>query len=280
MIDKPSGPTSHDVVDMVRRTYGVRRVGHAGTLDPFATGLIIVLVGRATRLARFVAALPKRYTGLIRLGVTTDTDDRSGAVIATDDGWSTVSSGALATQMAALTGRQRQRPPDYSAKKTRGERAHRRARRGEPVELTPQEVEVAELQVTGRDGPAVRFRATVSSGTYIRALARDLGESLGCGAHLEELRRIAVGSFGVDEALPVSALDRGFPTLLPLHRAIAHLPTIELSPEAREAVRSGRPIPAEGASTGPVALVSDHQLIAVAEPSGAWLKPRVVLVGN
>jgi tRNA U55 pseudouridine synthase TruB len=137
LVDKPTGPTSHDVVDVVRHVYGTRRTGHAGTLDPFASGLLIVLVGRATRLSRYLVGLPKRYTGSIALGVETDTADHTGAVIGTDDNWRSLSDAAVMNAMGALTGRSLQHPPAHSARKLDGERAYRRARRGELVELEP-----------------------------------------------------------------------------------------------------------------------------------------------
>jgi tRNA pseudouridine55 synthase len=280
LVDKPAGPTSHDVVDAVRRALGIRRVGHTGTLDPFASGLLVILVGRATRLAQFLVGLPKSYEGIIQLGVRTDTDDATGVELEVSESWRDLSRAQLLDAMGELTGRTVQRPPVYSARKSAGERAHRRARRGEPVTLEAREIDVTAFDLIAHDGPSVRFRADVGSGTYVRAIARDLGASLGCGAHVAELRRTAVGAFGVDEAVPPSAFDDCAPRLLPVRGAVSHLPVLKLDETEIEAVRHGRPIPREGDVEGPVALVSGADLIAVAEPDQGVLKPRVVLAGD
>jgi tRNA pseudouridine55 synthase len=276
-VDKPVGPTSHDIVAAVRRAAATRRVGHAGTLDPFASGLLAVLVGRATRLAPFLVGLPKTYTGTIRLGAVTDTDDREGTVLREDESWRDLTEPALAAGMAALTGRVQQRPPDYSAKKVAGTPAYRRARRGLVVALAPQEVEVHRFVCTRRAGPDVHFEAEVSSGTYIRALARDLGESLGCGAHLAALRRTAIGPFVEADAVPASALEPPLP-LRPAHDAVAHLAARSLTPEEAATVRHGGAVAlAADAPAGPTALLVDGHLLAIALPQGELLRPRVVL---
>ncbi len=279
LVDKPTGPTSHDVVDVVRQAYGTRRAGHAGTLDPFASGLLIVLVGRATRLSRYLVGLPKRYTGSITLGVETDTADHTGEVTRTDDGWRSLSDADVVDAMAALTGRILQHPPPHSARKLDGERAYRRARRGEPVELEPREIEVRRFDVTAREADRVEFTADVSSGTYVRALARDLGRALGCGAHLAALRRTAVGSFSVDAAVGVETLRREAPPLRPPREAVDHLPTVQLDAEHRDRVAHGRPVPAADAADDPIALVAGEELVAIAERQGDVLKPKVVLQG-
>jgi tRNA pseudouridine55 synthase len=278
LVAKPAGPTSHDVVDRVRHLLGLRRVGHLGTLDPFAEGLLVVVVGRATRLAPFAAGWSKRYDGTIRLGVTTDTDDPTGEPVATSDAWRTLDRTAVADALARFRGRQEQRPPAHSAVKVDGERAYRRARRGETVALAARPVEVYQLELTGYDAPDARFEATVSAGTYLRSLARDVGEALGCGAHLATLRRTAVGPFELSEAVApeqVSAATLRDPAAL-----VADLPRRDLTAEEREAAVHGRPIPGgEGAGDGgPVALFADGKLIAVAELVEQALKPRVVVV--
>ncbi len=267
------------MVANVRRSVQVRRAGHAGTLDPFATGLLIVLLGRATRLARFLADLPKQYTGVITLGQVTDTDDRTGRVCETSETWRDMDDAALRAALLSLTGRYEQRPPPFSAKKRGGERAYRLARRGEPVELTPQTVVVRRFDLIGRTGARLDFATEVSSGTYVRALARDLGARLGCGAHLKELRRTAIGPFTVDEALPLAALEAGAPPPRPPIDAVAHLPRLELDEATRTLVAHGRSIPAPAQADGPVALTADGALLAVAEPADGQLKPRVVLAG-
>jgi len=262
---------------MVRRLATTRRVGHAGTLDPFASGLLTILVGHATRLAPFLVGLPKSYTGTIRLGTVTDTDDREGAVLREDASWEAVEDAALGQAMTTLTGPLLQRPPTYSAKKVRGVPAHRRVRRGQAVSLAPQAVEVHRFACTGRSGPDLRFEADVSSGTYIRALARDLGEALGCGAHLTALRRTAVGPWTEADALPLSALRAPLP-LRPARDAVGHLPQRHLAPTEAEAVRHGRPVPATHDGDLPVALLDGETLLAVARPYETLLQPTVVLV--
>ena len=279
MLDKPEGPTSHDVVDMVRRALRVRRVGHAGTLDPSASGLLLVLVGRATRLSRFLVGLPKSYTGGITLGIETDTDDHTGAVLREDESWRSVSDEAVATAMQQLTGRLEQLPPVYSAKHSGGQRAHRLARRGQPVELTPQDIEVTRFELAAREGSRVTFAADVGSGTYVRALARDLGRALGCGAHLHELRRTAVGPFRVEDAARLETLEGEAPALRPPLEAVPHLPSCELDEEQRVRAAHGQPLEGFDQPGDYVALVADGELVAVAEPCGDVLKPRVVLEG-
>jgi len=278
LVDKPSGPSSHDVVDAVRRAAGVRRVGHAGTLDPFASGLLLVLVGRTTRLSQYMVGLGKSYTGRIRLGVQTDTDDASGLVTAATEAWRTVETAEIERVMASLTGRIVQRPPTYSAKKTGGERAYRLARRGRAVVLDATEVDVGVFHLVRHEESAVEFHAEVGSGTYIRALARDLGAGLGCGAHLEALRRTRVGTFGIEDAVSLEALDGRALPLRSAGEAVHHLPRRDMTREEFQLVRHGRPLLGADQDEGPVALGYDGDLIAVAESVDGLLKPRVVLV--
>jgi tRNA pseudouridine55 synthase len=278
VVDKPPGPTSHDVVDLVRRATGTRRVGHAGTLDPFASGVLPVLAGRATRLVSYLVGLDKAYSGVIRLGQATDTDDRTGTVIREDRGWQTLTDHALHDALAGLTGPQSQRPPAFSARKVGGVPAHRRARRGQDVSLTPRDVTVYTFGCTGRDGPDVAFTVRVSSGTYVRALARDLGDRLGCGAHVVELRRTAVGPWTEGDAVPLDRVHPPF-SLAPALAAVAHLPQRALDADEAAGVRHGRTVSAGDATDGPCALVRDGTLLAVAERRGDQLVPRVVLAG-
>lgn len=262
----------------MRRVLGAKRVGHCGTLDPLASGLLLVLVGRATRLARFLVGLPKRYTGAIALGVTTDTDDRGGAVLSTCDAWDALSDDDLATAAASLTGDYDQRPPPFSARKVSGTPAHRLARAGAAPHLAPTPVEVMEFHLAARTGRYVAFETQVSSGTYVRALARDLGARVGCGAHLHALRRTAIGPFRVSEALSLDAVSAAPPPLRPPLEAVHHLPRLSLDRAARDQVAHGRPLPIGALAAGPVALVADDELVAIAEPREGVLKPRVVLV--
>jgi tRNA pseudouridine55 synthase len=261
----------------VRRTLQTRRVGHAGTLDPFATGLLVVLVGRATRLARFVLALRKSYSGTIRLGISTSTDDPTGEVIDRSDTWTTIGDGDIRAALVALSGRKEQRPPRYSAKSVAGRRAYRRARRGETFELEPTAVEVHRLELLTRRGPDLEIEAEVGSGVYLRALARDVGQQLRCGGHLHRLRRTAIGDFVVDQAVSLEAFDRS--SLRPASDAVAHLPAVQLDDESHVAVRHGRPITGRTTATGPVALYAGGDLVAVADPDGDLLRPSVVLEG-
>ena len=262
-------------MDVVRRALGLQRVGHLGTLDPFAEGLLVVVVGRATRLAAFAAGWTKAYEGVIRLGVTTDTDDATGAVLQTAA--PEVTAAQLAAALAGFRGGYVQRPPAYSAVKIAGERAYRRARRGEVVEPAARRVEIEELELVEYAIPDVRFRATVGGGTYLRSLARDVGAALGCGGHLEALRRTAVGPLRLADAVApeaVTAADLRDPAVL-----VADLPRREVTAEERDAVVHGRPIGRDPVpdTRDPVALFAGAELLAVAEVEGEVLKPRVVV---
>ena len=276
-MDKPAGLTSHDVVARVRRALGTRAVGHTGTLDPFATGLLVLLLGRATRLARFVEAQPKTYLAGARLGSRTDTDDVTGAVMGPVIERPDVSEAALREAIAGFAGAQRQRPPSYSAKHVAGERSYRLARRGQPVALAETAVTVYRIELVGYRPPELTFRATVSPGTYLRGIARDLGDRLGVGAHLTTLRREAIGSLRVEDAVP---LDRVSPAAVrPARAVLGHLPAVELDDRARADVLHGRAVAAPaGEGTGAeVALLAGGELIAVAREVDGWLRPAVVL---
>lgn len=205
LVDKPEGPTSHDIVDRVRRITGQGRVGHAGTLDPPASGLLPLLLGRATRLLRFLPSTPKRYEGALLLGLTTDTDDASGRTLRRHEG-PLPDPERVAEAAARLTGKILQVPPSVSARKVGGQRLYRLARQGRSVAASPTAVEVYRFDVTpaGPGGPW-SFVAEVSPGTYIRSLARDLGAALGCGGAVAVLRRTAVGPFSVVEAVAPGA---------------------------------------------------------------------------
>jgi len=271
----PDSPTSHDVVDCVRRALGTDRVGHLGTLDPFAAGLLVVVVGRATRLSAFAAGWDKAYEGVIRLGTTTTTDDATGTPIATSDGWRALERADVEAALARFRGAYEQRPPAYSAVKIAGERAYRRARRGEAVVPASRRVEVAELALDRFAAPDIAFRAAVSSGTYLRSLARDVGEALGCGAHLAALTRTRVGPYRLADAVAPQAVTLG--DLRDPAELVRVLPRRDLDAAGRGAVIHGRPIPAGKEEEGAVALFTDGQLVAVAERVGDVLKPRVVV---
>jgi tRNA pseudouridine55 synthase len=252
LADKPSGASSHDVVARARRALGVRRVGHAGTLDPFATGLLVLLVGRATRVQRFITALPKTYQAVARFGATSTTGDPEGVIVET---------GAIPADPLELPrGELRQRPPAYSAVKIAGERAYRKARRGEAVRPAERTVVVHEFEELWRRGDRAGFRIVCSSGTYVRSLIADLGD-----AYCLELRRTAIGPFEVDAAWPAV----GDPPLIGLADALAQImPVVVIDgAQARRAVH-GRPVAnPEGAPLGgTVLLVDDEGTVAVAEP--------------
>ncbi len=275
LVAKPGGPTSHDVVDQVRRALGLRRVGHLGTLDPFAAGLLVIVVGRATRLAQYAADWTKSYEGVIRLGRTTATDDATGPTAGASDAWQSLDRAHVEAALARFHGAYEQRPPAYSAVKVEGERAYRRARRGEPVALAARPVLVSALELVRFAPPDVAFRATVSGGTYLRGLARDVGEELGCGAHLATLVRTRVGPFRLEDGVMPERLTAG--DLRDPATLVAELPRRDLDETARVAVTHGRPVSAGKGEEGSVALFADGHLVAVAEREGDLLKPRVVV---
>ena len=275
LVAKPGGPTSHDVVDQVRRVLGLRRVGHLGTLDPFAAGLLVIVVGRATRLAQYAADWTKSYEGVIRLGRTTATDDATGPTAGASDAWQSLDRAHVEAALARFHGAYEQRPPAYSAVKVEGERAYRRARRGEPVALAARPVLVSALELVRFAPPDVAFRATVSGGTYVRGLARDVGEELGCGAHLATLVRTRVGPFRLEDGVMPERLTAG--DLRDPATLVAELPRRDLDETARVAVTHGRPVSAGKGEEGSVALFAAGHLVAVAEREGDLLKPRVVV---
>lgn len=282
VVDKPAGPTSHDIVASCRRVFGQRRVGHAGTLDPDATGVLLVGLGRATRLLRWVTLLPKSYEGEVVIGVETSTLDAAGEVVATHE------MGGLsvdAVQAAALgfVGDIDQIPPMVSAVKVGGRRLHEMARAGETVERAPRRVTVTRFEVTGEPEPGV-FAVSVdcSSGTYVRTLAADLGHALGGGAHLRNLRRTAIGGFTVHDAVGLDdlAADPQAAVLAPA-AAVAHLDTVMVAPEVAARVAVGAVLDQVGDGEGPWAVVdAEGRLLAVYElrPDGRC-QPAVVLAG-
>lgn len=281
LVDKPAGPTSHDVVIGVRRALGIRSAGHTGTLDPFATGLMIVLVGRATRLARFVSDRPKRYLATARLGFATTTDDLTGEPLAAPGGTARVpTEGEIAGALEGFRGTGLQRPPAYSARHVDGERSYRLARRGVDVALPETAVTVHDIALGDVHGDQVVFRTTVSAGTYIRAIARDLGERLGTGAHLTALRREAIGTIDVARAVPLGSIGIETPLLSAL-AVVDHLPVRMLDDAAARDVSHGRAIEAgtiEAASEGGhVALVCGGRLAGVGEVRERRVHPVVVL---
>lgn len=273
LVDKPAGITSHAVVDCARRSIGTRRIGHAGTLDPFATGLLILLVGRATRLLPFLDAEPKVYRATIRFGVRTSTDDPEGDPVFEAP---LPDEASVERAIGSLTGHLLQRPPSFSAKQVGGVRAYAAARRGVPLALEPVGVTVHEWRVLERDAADLQVEIRCSGGTYVRALARDLGEAAGSAAHLAELRRTRSGRFDVSDARPIDALERGDIELLPPTTAVAQLPTQLLDDLDAKRVTHGQTVVAQ--TTGDVAALCYHdELIAVAVRDGESWRPRVVM---
>lgn len=279
-IDKPAGPTSHDVVNHARRALGTRRIGHTGTLDPFATGLLLLCVGPATRLSEYLTGLDKSYHATARLGIATDTLDRTGTVLARTDDWRDLDPQAIRLAFARQQGRRLQTPPVFSAKKVEGRRAYERARAGAAVQPDAVPVEIHEIEVTGVDGPDVRFRIRCGSGTYVRAVARDAGEVLGVGAHLTGLRRTRIGRFDVSHALPLDALEdetRRTRVLIDPLDALGHLPAVHIDSEEAHRIGHGQPLDATGrAGPGLVALAAEGRLLAIAESDGDTIRPRKV----
>lgn len=280
-MDKPAGPTSHDVVRAVRRLLGQSRVGHAGTLDPPATGLVVVLTGRATRLARFVSMVSKTYVGTIRFGYETSTDDASGVPLGAEDrSWTGMTREDVAAALDRVRAQPVQVPPAVSAKKVAGERAYRLARRGEEPHLEAVPVVIFELQLLrwNRERGTADIAVECSAGTYIRAIARDTGRLLGTAAHLAELRRTGVGAWTVGEAVALEAVEPGVTLpLRPMAEAVSHLPAVILPHQEAVKVRHGRPVEAGGELSGPVAIFDSTGLIAVAQSRAGVLHPEVVL---
>ncbi|MCS0497988.1 tRNA pseudouridine(55) synthase TruB [Protaetiibacter mangrovi] len=284
LVDKPQGVTSHDVVARARRLLGTRKVGHAGTLDPMATGLLLLGVGSATRLLTYLVGLDKEYAATIRLGARTDTDDAEGEVTATADA-SGVSDADIAAGVAALTGPIEQVPSTFSAIKVDGRRAYDRARAGEQVELAsrPVTIHAFDVHAIRREGRLldVDARVACSSGTYIRALARDLGAGLGVGGHLTALRRTRVGPFDVADALelpdPREHPDAPAPALLTSAEVAGRLfPVVRLDADATRDVAHGKRIELEAPDAAvAAALTPDGHLAALVELRGG--RTRVLL---
>lgn len=280
VVDKAAGWTSHDVVAKLRGVLGTRKVGHSGTLDPDATGVLLVGVRRATRLLRFLTGLPKEYVGSVVLGAETSTLDASGEVTARHD-MAGVTIEAVRAAAASLTGDILQVPPMVSAVRVGGVRLHALARRGIEVERPARPVTVHELRVE-RTGEPLVFRIWVrcSSGTYVRSLAADLGRMLGGGAYLRDLRRTAIGSFGLEEAKPIEAVREA--DLLSPAAALRNMAPVRVGADVAAAVRTGKVLAAEvlrAEGAGPWAVLdSDGALLAVYEPYGSsTVKPAIVL---
>jgi tRNA pseudouridine55 synthase len=297
VIDKPEGPTSHDVVALARRALGVQRIGHAGTLDPMATGLLVLMIGKATRLASLLSGVDKTYRGTLRLGVETDTYDRDGQPIGPPREVSVDRAGLLSA-LERFQGTVAQVPPVFSAKKVHGTPMYRLARRRTPLSPVATSVTFRRIELLGLSGDVMEFEAEVSAGTYLRSFAHDLGETLGCGAHLSSLRRTAAGPFGIEGALrpeELTALGRdAVARIIPLEDVPLGLPTLVLTAAGTHAIRHGRPCGAGEITTprpplppgrcrlkGPEGrLVGIGEVILVSPPEARPLiRPRIVFNG-
>jgi tRNA pseudouridine55 synthase len=303
IIDKPAGLTSHDVVASARRILRERRVGHTGTLDPFATGVLVVLLGRATRLAQFLSGVNKEYEAIIRLGYSTDTGDRTGNPIpgpqAKPGAWTEQE---IEAALQSLRGDIDQVPPMYSAKKVEGRKLYELARRGETVERAPIHVCIYEFAAIRPEGQLIKdnldgtfdfhTRVSCSSGTYVRTLAEDFGKRLYVGAHLAELRRTRVGDFSIDEAITLDQLKIHFgeesigEVLVPPGAALSHLPFVHLTPEDVSRANHGREVKVAESNWSDGENVrmcdGDNELVAVGryDANTNSLHPRVVLAGS
>jgi tRNA pseudouridine55 synthase len=271
LIDKPSGITSHDVVDRVRRALRTRKVGHAGTLDPLATGLLLVGVGRATRLLRFLSDLPKTYEGTALLGVETDTLDADGTVVRRSP--VDVERSSIERALSAKEGSSMQAPPAYSAVKVGGRTLHSAARSGEELHAAERPILVESFRLTAFDAETFGFEVTCSSGTYVRVLVADVGAELGPGANLTQLRRTRIGPFSAADARPPD--DPGAP--LPVERAVAHLPRLDLEPEEAIAAGHGRVLGPAGIDEPYAVFAPGGRLIGVYRDDGAKARPEVIL---
>jgi tRNA pseudouridine55 synthase len=276
VVDKPSGMTSHDVVARVRRMADTRRVGHAGTLDPMATGVLVVGVGRATRLLGHLAGHDKEYDATIRLGVTTTTDDADGEVSAETDA-TAVDDEAIVAAMTALTGAIMQVPSSVSAIKVDGRRAYQRVRAGEQVELAARPVRVAAFELRARRGAELDVHVCCSTGTYIRALARDLGHALGVGAHLTALRRTRVGGVTLEQSSSLEQLTEHF-DVTPLAAAVAAaFPRWDVSADDARRLAFGQRLAPVGLPPGVVgAFAPDGAVIALVEERDDAVRPVAV----
>ena len=213
LVDKPQGITSHDVVSKLRRIFHIKKIGHAGTLDPMATGLLVMLVGKATKVSQFLMSMDKEYTGTIRLGQSTDSQDAEGELLE-ERPVPELSEEAVLKEMKTFIGDQYQTPPMFSAKKVNGQKLYKLARKGQTVEREPRVINIAKFELSRCEPPEIDFLVACSKGTYVRTIAHDLGERLGCGGHLSALRRTGVGQFRVEKSATIEALQDMSPSAL------------------------------------------------------------------
>ena len=284
VVDKPVGMTSHDVVQIVRKGTNIRRAGHTGTLDPRASGVLVILIGPAVRLSEYVSASDKRYQAVIRLGASTDTYDADGRILSTSP-VDKITEAQFEKALRGFVGEIEQVPPPYSAIKIKGRKAYEMAREGEEVDLAPRKIKVYSLELLEWAPPEVVIDVYCSSGTYVRSLAHDLGEMLGCGAHLTGLRRTKSGRFTLRDSAPLRRLRESFEDgtwyqfLIPAAEALSDWPAIELSQDQVEAIRHGHRIQAEKNKQGMARGISEQgELVALLEfipEAGDWQPKKV-----
>jgi len=274
LVDKPEGISSAKVVSRIKKTTGARKAGHAGTLDPFATGVLVCCLNRATRLARFFLDSEKRYRALMTLGVETDTQDATGTVVATcDPGKPDMVE--IRAAIEAFRGKIHQQPPAFSALKHRGVPLYKLARKGTPIQKPPREVQIRSIEVIGVDLPKIELDVTCSAGTYIRTLCADIGRRLGCGGHLKTLRRLKSSGFSIDEALTLEQIEQESQAgslaarILPMASALRNMPTAVADLQVVEKISFGRTIATsdlDGPAKGTFKVVdSGDRLVAVLE---------------
>ncbi len=275
LVDKPQGITSHDVVARVRKAADTRRVGHAGTLDPMATGLLVLGLNSSTRLLTYFVGLDKEYFATIRLGAATNTDDADGEVVSRSSA-SEVTDDEITVEIAKLTGEISQVPSSVSAIKVDGKRAYTLVREGETVELKPRAVTITAFEVLSRDGDDLAVRVECSSGTYVRALARDLGTALGVGGHLTALRRTRIGPFSIENAAQLDELDIEAFLLNPVDAASLLFETVSLDDEQARDLAQGKRPHLDAPNGSPVAAVtSDGRLAGLVSITGGVAKPLI-----
>ena len=281
-LDKPAGWTSHDVVDRIRKDLGIRRVGHAGTLDPLATGVLVVCVGRATRLTPYLTAHAKRYRARLHLGVRTDTMDAEGETLSTTGDFPR-SMDPITAVLPGYRGRINQVPPMYSAKKVGGKRLHRLARAGKTVERAPIAVHIEALRVEAYTPPFLDLDIACSKGTYVRVLADDIGQAVGCGAHIASLRRTKSGPISIDQCRSIDDLGDITGAMMDPNEALADLPEIVLSDDLAQRFTNGTAI---AASVGPVEFGDDvpirvrgqrGELLGIGQQAASLIAPKCVL---
>ena len=280
LLDKPSGITSNGALSRVKRLFNPAKAGHTGTLDPLASGLLPICLGSATRFAQFLLDANKRYTATVRFGIATTTQDADGDIIATSA--VAFDREALDAALPKFVGQQMQLPPAHSALKHAGKPYYHYARQGIEVPRVPREVSIDRLEIVAWNSPDATLDVECSKGTYVRTLAADLGDALGCGAHLAALRRTATGGFTIDDAVTLQALEQLTEVerdakLLPMAVLVAHLPSLRISADIARLFLQGQAIPADDTLPGPVAVFDSDALLGVADVGAGSAKPRRVV---